>query len=158
MTSVLHTCTSDNNEHSQWIEQKVYNTNLSGLFSNYSLHKAQYVCTNSTGSWTCNKERYTILYHYRTTVIHFFSSSKFLSKKYWRKIISHRANWTKIILQVWWALIEEITPRAEEMADEKEMACCVRGYHVYKDIWAATIGEVLVLAGSQPTLFDKISL
>ena len=90
--------------------------------------------------------------------IHFFSSSKFLSQKYWRKIISHRANWTKIILQVWWALIEEITPRAEEMADEKEMACCVRGYHVYKDIWAATIGEVLVLAGSQPTLFDKISL
>ena len=28
---------------------------------------------------------------------------------------------------VWWALIEEITPRAEEMAGEKEIACCVRG-------------------------------
>ena len=38
--------------------------------------------------------------------------------------------------------IEEMTPRAEEMAGEKEMACCVRGYHVYKDILAATIGEV----------------
>ena len=23
------------------------------------------------------------------------------------------------------------------------MVCCVRGYHVYKDIWAAAIGEVL---------------
>ena len=23
------------------------------------------------------------------------------------------------------------------------MACCVRGYHVYKDIWAAAVGEVL---------------
>ena len=32
---------------------------------------------------------------------------------------------------VWWALIEEITPRAEEMAREKEMGCCVRGYQVY---------------------------
>jgi len=30
------------------------------------------------------------------------------------------------------------------MAGEKEMACCVRGYHVYKDIWAAGIGEVMM--------------
>ena len=30
------------------------------------------------------------------------------------------------------------------MACEKEMVCCVKGYHVYKDIWAAAIGEVLV--------------
>ena len=28
---------------------------------------------------------------------------------------------------------------------KKEMACCVRGYHVYKDIWAATIGDVSLL-------------
>ena len=32
---------------------------------------------------------------------------------------------------VWWALIEEITLRAEEMAGKKEIACCVRGYHIY---------------------------
>ena len=43
-----------------------------------------------------------------------------------------------------WALIEEISRRAEEMAGEKEMACCVRGYHVYKDIEAAATGKVLV--------------
>ena len=30
------------------------------------------------------------------------------------------------------------------MAGEKEMSCCVRDYHEYKDIWAAVIGEVLV--------------
>ena len=30
------------------------------------------------------------------------------------------------------------------MACEKEIVCCVKGYHVYKDIWAAAIGEVLV--------------
>ena len=45
---------------------------------------------------------------------------------------------------MWWALIEEIAPRAEEMACEKEMVCCARGYQVYKDIWAAAIGELLV--------------
>ena len=42
------------------------------------------------------------------------------------------------------ALIENIALRAEEMAGVNEIACCVRGYHVYKDIWAAAIGEVLV--------------
>ena len=31
---------------------------------------------------------------------------------------------------MWWTLIEEIAPRAEEMASEKEIACCVRDYHV----------------------------
>ena len=42
------------------------------------------------------------------------------------------------------ALIEEIVARAKEMAGEKEMACCVRGYHEYKDIEAAATREVLV--------------
>ena len=56
---------------------------------------------------------------------------------------------------MWWALIEEIAPRAEEMACEKETACCVRGYHVYKDIWAAAIGEVLVCS-QEPTNAQKI--
>jgi len=57
---------------------------------------------------------------------------------------------------VWWALIEEIAPHAEEMAGEKEMACCVRGYHVYKDIWAAAIWEVLVCS-TEPTNVEKIN-
>jgi len=55
---------------------------------------------------------------------------------------------------VWWALIEEIAPRAEEMAGEKEIACCVRCYHVYKDIWAAAIREVLVCS-TEPTNVGK---
>ena len=45
---------------------------------------------------------------------------------------------------MWWALIHKITLHAKGMAGEKEMACCVRGYHVYEDMWAAEIGEVLV--------------
>ena len=55
---------------------------------------------------------------------------------------------------MWWALIEEITPRAEEMACEKEMTC-VRGYHVYKDIWAAAIGEVLVCSREPANVADR---
>ena len=29
------------------------------------------------------------------------------------------------------------------MASEMEMPCCVRGYHVYKEVWEAAIGEVM---------------
>ena len=32
----------------------------------------------------------------------------------------------------------------KRMAGEKEMACCVRGYHKYKDIGAAVTREILV--------------
>ena len=53
--------------------------------------------------------------------------------------------------RVWWALIEEIAPRAEEMT------CCVRGYHMYKDTWAVAVGEVLVCS-KEPTKADKFSL
>ena len=56
--------------------------------------------------------------------------------------------------RVWWALIEEITVRVEVMACGKEMACCVIGYHVYKDNWAAAIGEVLVCS-REPTNAEK---
>ena len=42
----------------------------------------------------------------------------------------------------------------EEMAGEKEIACCVRGYHVYKDIWAVAIHEVLVCS-REPTNIEK---
>ena len=55
------------------------------------------------------------------------------------------------------ALIEEIATRAKEMACEKEIGCCVRGYHVYKDIWAAAIGEVLVCS-QEPTNAQNFSL
>ena len=55
--------------------------------------------------------------------------------------------------RVWWALIEEISPRAKVMAGEKEIACCVRG-HVYLDIWAAAIQEVLVCS-TEPTNVGK---
>ena len=38
------------------------------------------------------------------------------------------------------------------------MACCVRGYHIYKeDIWAAAIGEVLVCS-REPINAENFSL
>ena len=58
---------------------------------------------------------------------------------------------------MWRALIEEIALRAEEMACEKKMACCVSGYHVYKDTWAAAIGEVLACS-REPTNKEKFNL
>ena len=58
---------------------------------------------------------------------------------------------------MWWALIEEITVRAEEIACEKDMACCVKGYYIYKDIWAVAIREVLVCS-REPTNAEKFAL
>lgn len=29
------------------------------------------------------------------------------------------------------------------MMDSYSMACCIRGYHVYQQIWTSTIGEIL---------------
>ena len=81
----------------------------------------------------------------------FFSSSKFSAKKYSRKKkFRTDQNENSFTSRVWWALIEEIAPRAKVIACEREMACCVRGYLGYKNIWAAPIGEALVVAGSQP--------
>ena len=34
--------------------------------------------------------------------------------------------------------------RRAKMVDEVEIPCCVRGYHVYRDIWEAAVGEVLM--------------
>jgi len=51
--------------------------------------------------------------------------------------------------RVWWTLIEEIALRAEEMAGEKEMACCVRGYYVYKDYGQQQFGKCWCVAWSQ---------
>jgi len=59
--------------------------------------------------------------------------------------------------RVWWTLNEFIAPHAKEMAGEKEMACCVRGYHIYKDIWAPEIVEVLVCS-TEVTNMEKFSL
>ena len=53
---------------------------------------------------------------------------------------------------MWRALIEEIALHAEEMAGEKEMDCCVIGYHVHKDIWAAVIVEMLVCSRELTTI------
>ena len=33
---------------------------------------------------------------------------------------------------------------ASTMSAEMEIPSCVRGYHVYKDIWVAAVGELLM--------------
>ena len=80
---------------------------------------------------------------------------------YLRKIVfgQTKLNENNFTNRMWWALIEEIAPRAENrdrwLHGEKEIACCVRGYHVYKDIRAASIREVLVCS-TEPTNVGKI--
>ena len=61
----------------------------------------------------------------------FFRLVNFRQKKYSCKIIfgQTKLDENNFTSRVRWALIE-IAPRAEEMACEKEMACCVRDYHV----------------------------
>ena len=50
--------------------------------------------------------------------------------------------------------------RQIEMAcrGEKEVTCCVRGYHVYKDIWAAAIGEELVCGRETTNMADRYAV
>ena len=38
------------------------------------------------------------------------------------------------------------------------MACCVRGYHVYKDVWAATVGEVLACRREPSNASDRYAI
>ena len=68
------------------------------------------------------------------TVIRFFRPKNFRAKNFCVKNFLARSNWTKIFLQVACKLM---------MASEMEMPCCVRGYHVYKEVREAAIGEVL---------------
>ena len=76
-----------------------------------------------------------------------FLSSKISTKIYSREIIFRQTKFTCTSC-VWWALIEEIAPHAKEMAGEKEIACCVRGYW---DIWAAVL-----VCSTEPTNIRKI--
>ena len=41
---------------------------------------------------------------------------------------------------------------------EKELACCVRGYHVYRDIWAAAIGEELECSREPTNMADRYAV
>ena len=101
--------------------------------------------------------RYAINVVYRNLLL--FRLEKFSSKKYSGKIIfiQTKLDENNFTSRVWWALIEEIARHAKEMACEKEMACCVRGYHAYKDIWTAAIGEVLACS-REPTNVEKFLL
>ena len=86
-----------------------------------------------------------------------FAFFRFHQKYLWKIIFAQiKLDENNFTSCVWWALVE-IALRAEEMACEKEIACCVRGYHIYKDMWAAAIGEVLVCS-REPTNAEKFSL
>ena len=41
---------------------------------------------------------------------------------------------------------------------EREVACCVRGYHVYKTIWGAAVGEVLICRREPTNSADRYAV
>ena len=45
---------------------------------------------------------------------------------------------------------------ASTMNAEMEIPSCVRGYHVYKDIWAAVVGELLIAAEGSASESDPL--
>ena len=38
------------------------------------------------------------------------------------------------------------------------MACCIHGYHVYQDIWAAVVGEVLECSREPTNEVDRYAM
>ena len=42
--------------------------------------------------------------------------------------------------------------------DTVERACCVRGYHVYKEIWEAAVGEILVCEREPRNAADRYAV
>ena len=48
--------------------------------------------------------------------------------------------------------------RSTACHSEIEMSCCVRGYHIYKHIWAAEIGEVLVCSREPTNVTDRYAV
>ena len=46
------------------------------------------------------------------------------------------------------------TPFFKHVAEEKRV-CCIRGHHVYKEIWEAAAGEVLVYEREPHNALDR---
>ena len=44
------------------------------------------------------------------------------------------------------------------MADEERIASCIRGYHIYKTVWKARIGEVLPCAREPTNAIDRYAV
>ena len=44
------------------------------------------------------------------------------------------------------------------MSSEKEVPSCVRGYHVYKDIWAAAVEELLTCSREPTNASDRYAV
>ena len=47
---------------------------------------------------------------------------------------------------------------ATEVLVEYSKVLCIRGYHVYKDLWAASIGEMLLCIMDQDNSHDRFTV
>ena len=93
--------------------------------------------------------------YYRNSL--FFRLVNFHRKNIRVKKFSDRPNWTKIFYKSRVVGINWGDRTACRRDGLWKGDCCVRGYHEYKDIEAAAIGEVLVCS-TEPTNAQKFSL
>ena len=42
--------------------------------------------------------------------------------------------------------------------EEFQRPCCIRGYHIYKDVWEAAVGEVLVCVRELDNAADRYAV
>ena len=47
---------------------------------------------------------------------------------------------------------------ADTSEEEYEITCCVRGYHIYRQVWGASIGETLVCEREQANDKDRYAV
>ena len=50
---------------------------------------------------------------------------------------------------------EERTERVTAMEEFFERNCCTRGYHIYKEVWGAAVGESLVYEREPENASDR---
>ena len=88
---------------------------------------------------------YFTVYKFRSTVNwEIFVGSDVLRKYFSTKILQHRSR-------------EERTERVTAM-EKFFVTNCIRGYHVYKKVWAATVGEAFVCKREPQNSSDRYSV
>ena len=55
-------------------------------------------------------------------------------------------------------LIQKLLPGVWYLQCEKEMECCVTGYHIHKEMWRAATGEVLIYTLEPSNMVDRYAI
>ena len=53
---------------------------------------------------------------------------------------------------------EERAERVTAMEESFKRNCCIRGYHIYKEVWEAAVGELLVCEREPENASDQYAV